>query len=53
MQVVYEEMTHDGAKWNLIGGCKHMKNFTMFMQCNDWVCSDWTLNIISMVLDGM
>ena len=20
MQVVYEEMTHDGAKWNLIGG---------------------------------
>ena len=31
MQVVYEEMTHDGAKWNLIGGCKHMKNFTMFM----------------------
>ena len=33
MQVVYEEMTHVGAKWNLMGGVqlKHMKNYTMFM----------------------
>ena len=33
MQVVYKEMTHDGAKWNLIGGVqfKHMKHYTMFM----------------------
>ena len=23
MQVVYEEMTHDGEKWNLIGGVIH------------------------------
>ena len=60
MQVAYKEMTHDrakskGAKWNLIGEVqfKHMKNCIVFMSCNDWVCSDWILNIISMVLDRM
>ena len=38
MQVIYKEMTHNGAKskgakWNLIGGVqfKHMKNYTVFM----------------------
>ena len=37
MQVVYQEMTHGGAKsnvakWNLIGGIqfKHVKNCLMF-----------------------
>ena len=43
----YKEMACDGAKskeakWNLIGRIqfKHVKNCSMFMQCNDWVFSD-------------
>ena len=42
MQVVYKEMTCDGAKsnlakWNLIGATpfKHLKNCLMFMWYND------------------
>ena len=49
MQVVWKEMTRDGAKsnlakCNLIGGIQftHVKNCPMFILCNDWVCSDWT-----------
>ena len=60
MQVVYKKMTRDWAKsyvakWNLIGVIqfKHVKNCPMFMQCNDWVCSDWTLNAVFMVCDEM
>ena len=43
------------AKWNLIGGIqfKHVKNCLMFMKCNDWVCSDWTLDVVFIVRDGM
>ena len=59
MQVVYEEMKRDGAKfnlakWNLIGGIqfKQVKNCLMLM-CNDWVCSDWTLNVVFIVTDRM
>ena len=42
-------------KWNLIGGIKfkHVKNGVMFMQCNDWVCSDRTLDVVFIVRDGM
>ena len=42
-------------KWNLIGGIKfkHVKNGAMFMQCNDWVCSDRTLDVVYIVRDGM
>ena len=53
-------MTRDRAqsnvdKWNLIGGIKfkHVKNGEMFMQCNDWVCSDRTLDVVFIVRDGM
>ena len=60
MQVVYEEMTHNGeksylAKLNLIDGIqfRHVKNCLMFMWCNDWVCSDWTLDIVFLVRDGI
>ena len=60
MQVVYEEMTHNGeksylAKLNLIDGIqfRHVKNYLMFMWCNDWVCSDWTLDVVFLVHDGM
>ena len=44
-----------GAKWNLIGGVqfKYVKNYLMFMYCCDWVCSDWTLDVVFMVHDGM
>ena len=59
MQVVYEEMKRDGAKsnlakWNLIGGIqfKQVKNWLTLM-CNDWVCSDWTLNVVFIVSDRM
>ena len=59
MQVVYKEMTCDGAKsggakQNLIGGVQfqHVKNYPMFIQCNDWECPDWTLDIF-MIRDGM
>ena len=59
MQVVYEEMKRDGAKsnlakWNLIGGIqfKQVKNCLTLM-CNDWVCSDWTLNVVFIVSDRM
>ena len=59
MQVVYEEMKRDGAKsnlakWNLIGGIqfKQVKNSLMFM-CNDWVCFEWTLNVVFIVSDRM
>ena len=58
MQVVYKKMTRDRAKsnvakWNLMGGMqfKHVKNCLMFMQCNDCVCSDWTLDVVLMVRD--
>ena len=39
------------AKWNLIGRIqfKHVKNCLMFMSCNDWVCSDRTLNVVFLV----
>ena len=59
MQVVYQEMEDDRAKsnvakWNLIGvQFKHVKKTAMFMQCNDWVCSDWTLDIVFIVRDEM
>ena len=56
MQVVYKESACDGAKsnvakWNLIDRIqfKHVKNCLMFMKCNDWVCSDWTLDVVFMV----
>ena len=60
MQVVYKEMACDGAKsnlakWNLIGAIpfKHLKNCLMFMWYNDKVCSDWTLDVVFIVRDGM
>ena len=60
MQVVYKEMTHNGeksylAKLNLIDGIqfRYVKNCLMFMWCNDWVCSDWTLDVVFLVRDGM
>ena len=60
MQVVYKESACDGAKsnvakWNLIDRIqfKHVKNCLMFMKCNDWVCSDWTLDVVFMVRDAM
>ena len=60
MESVYLEMIRDGAKsdlakWNLIGVIqfKHVKNCPMFMQCNDWVCSDWTLDVVSRVSNGI
>ena len=60
MQVVYEEMTHNGeksylAKLNLIDGIqfRHVKNCLMFIWYNDWVCSDWTLDVVFLVRDGM
>ena len=42
-------------KWNLIGGIKfkHVKNGVMFMKCNDWVCSDRTLDVVFIERDGM
>ena len=53
-------MTHNGeksylAKLNLIDGIqfRHVKNCLMFMWCNDWVCSDWTLDVVFLVRDGM
>ena len=36
--------------WNTI---QAHKNFLMFMQCNDWVCFDYTLDAVFMVDDGM
>ena len=60
MQVVYKEMTRDRAKYyvakrNLIGGIqfKHVEKYLMFMWCNDYVCSDWTLKAVFMVGDGI
>ena len=60
MQVIYRGMTSDGAeynlaKWNLLGGIqfRRVKNCPVFMYCNDWVCSEWTLNIVFMVRDVM
>ena len=60
MQVVYKESACDGAKsnvakWNLIDRIqfKHVKNCLMLMKCNDWVCSDWTLDVVFMVRDAM
>ena len=60
MQVAIKEMTCDGAKsnvakYNLIGRIqfKHLKNCLMFMQCNDWVVSDWTLDVVFTVCDEM
>ena len=60
MQVVYKESACDGAKsnvakLNLIDRIqfKHVKNCLMFMKCNDWVCSDWTLDVVFMVRDAM
>ena len=29
------------------------KTKCMFMWCNDWVCSDWTLDAVFLVRDGM
>ena len=59
-QVVYLEMAPGGAKsnvakWNLISGTqiKQLKNCLMFMQFNDSVCSDWTLDVVFIVHDGM
>ena len=42
-------------KWNQIGGIKfkHVKNGVMCMQCNDWVCSDRTLDVVFIERDGM
>ena len=60
MQVAIKEMTCDGAKsnvakQNLIGRIqfKLLKNCLMFMQCNDWVVSDWTLDVVFTVRDEM
>ena len=57
MQVVYQEMARDGrksyvAKMNLIGGIhiKHVKNCLMFIKCNNWVCSDGTLDIVFLLV---
>ena len=32
---------------------KRVKNCLMFMKCIDWVCPDWTLDVVFIVLDGM
>ena len=42
------------SKWNSIGRIhfKHMKNCQMFMSCNVWVCSEWTLDVVFIVRDG-
>ena len=62
MQVIYMEMAYDGAKsnvakWNLISRIQfnHVKNCLclMFLKSNDWLCSDWTLDIVSTERDGM
>ena len=60
LQVAYKEMTCDGAKyneakWNLIGGIqfKHVKKCLTLLKCNDWVCSDWTLEVVFIVFDEM
>ena len=60
MQVVYKEMTRDGAKsnlakWNLIVDIqfKPVRNFPIFMRSNDWACFDWTLDAVFMVRDEM
>ena len=59
-RVVYLEMApgeakSNVAKWNLISGTqiKQLKNCLMFMYCNDSVCSDWTLDVVFIVHDGM
>lgn len=50
MWIAHKVTTRDGskravAKWNMIGRIqfKCVKNCFMFMKCNDWVYSDWTL----------
>ena len=55
MQVVFQEMACDGAKSNVIGQIqfKHVKNCLMFMLCNDWVCSYWTLYVVFIILNEM
>ena len=59
-RVVYLEMApgeakSNVAKWNLISGTqiKQLKNCLMFMYFNDSVCSDWTLDVVFIVHDGM
>ena len=60
MQFDYREMKQNGAKsnlakWNLIGGrqFKHVKNCPVFIYCNDWVCSDRTLDVMECKLFGV
>ena len=50
-----DEANSNMAKWNVMGGIqfKLVKNCLMFMKCNDWVCSDWTLDVVFMVRDVM
>ena len=59
MQFVYKEMACDGAKsnvakWNLNGKIqlKHVKNSLISIKCKDWVCSDWTLDVV-FIRNGM
>ena len=49
-----ENNTRARVDVNLIGGVqfKHMNNCLMLMFCNDWVFSDWTLDVVFMVRDG-
>ena len=59
MQFVYKEMACDRAKsnvakWNLNGKMqlKHVKNSLISIKCKDWVCSDWTLDVV-FIRNGM
>ena len=60
MQILHKETACDGAKsnvakWNLISRIqfKRVKNCLMFMHCNDWICFDWTLDVVFVVHDSL
>ena len=66
MQVVYKVLTRDGVKSKVArvefirrkiqsaGELRDkFKNLLMFTQCNDWVCSDWTLDVVPIAHDGL
>ena len=42
------------AKWNLNGKIqlKRVKNSLISIKCKDWVCSDWTLDVV-VIRNGM
>ena len=47
-------MESNVAKWNLNGKIqlKHVKNSLISIKCKDWVCSDWTLDVV-FIRNGM